>query len=266
MTYVDLDGTRLHVQDLGEGSPVVLVAGFGLDHQIWDRQVRVLVAAGHRVLCVDQRGHGLSDKPAIGYDVAGLAQDLGAALRALEVGSATVVGHSFGGQVAFALAATEPAVVHRLVLVGSNAVRASRSDAFPFGHLPEPTIAALTQAEIEDRIGSRVTTIGSAFGSEPDLRTLDWLVRISLQMPSWAAVACYRSMLETDQVEAIGQVVQPVLQVIGATDPVHSAKGARWLSEQLADATLVELADCGHYPMLEAPAAFEEALLAFVAG
>ena len=46
---------------------------------------------------------------------------------------------------------------------------------------------------------------------------------------------------------------------------VHSAKGARWLQQQLHDATLVEIPDCGHYPMLEAPDAFESALLKFIA-
>lgn len=263
MTYVDAQGPRLHVQDLGMGAPVVLLAGFGLDHRLWDHQVRVLLDAGCRVVCVDQRGHGLSDKPVDGYDVPILARDLAAVLERLDVGPATVVGHSFGGQVAFSLAASS-GLVDRLVLVGSNAVRASRSAAFPFGRTAETMLPGLVQAECDDRLASRVATIRSGFGSEPDARTLDWLVGMSLQMPSWAAVACYRSMLETDLVGDIALVRQPVLQVIGADDPVHSAKGARWLAERLADANLVEIADCGHYPMLEAAEAFEAALLPFV--
>lgn len=263
MTYVDVEGTRLYVQDVGAGSPVVLVSGFGLDHRLWDRQVRVLLEAGHRVLCVDQRGHGRSDKPADGYDLGTLADDLATVLERLGVERATVVGHSFGGQVAFRLAAASSAVAERLVLVGSNAVRASRSEAFPFGRPPETMLSTLIRAEHDDRLGSRVATIAGGFGSSPDARTLDWLVGMSLQMPSWAAVPCYRTMLEADQVASIGQVTQPVLQVIGATDPVHSAKGARWLADQLADSTLIEIPDCGHYPMLEAAATFDDALLAF---
>lgn len=266
MVHIDTGGAQLHVQDVGEGSPVILVAGFGLDHRVWDRQVRVLADVGHRVLCVDQRGHGSSDKPHVGYEVRTLAHDLRVVLDRLDVGPATVVGHSFGGQVAFALAATEPAAVARLVLVGSNAVRASRSDEFPFGRPAGPMVEALVAAEHADRVAARIATIASAFATAPDAPVLDWLVRISLQMPSWAAVACYRSMLETDQVDAVSRVVQPVLQIVGADDPVHSAKGAVWLRERLADATLVELPACGHYPMLEAAAAFEEALLAFAAG
>jgi pimeloyl-ACP methyl ester carboxylesterase len=83
-------------------------------------------------------------------------------------------------------------------------------------------------------------------------------------MPSWAATACYRTLLTADLLADIPRVTQPVLQIIGVADPVHSAKGARWLQQQLPDATLVEIPDCGHYPMLEEPDAFESALLKFV--
>jgi non-heme chloroperoxidase len=265
VTYVEVDdGVRVHVQDLGTGPAVVLVSGFGLDHELWDRQVSVLVEHGHRVVCVSQRGHGLSDRPLHGYDIDRLATDLVTTLERLGVHDATLVGHSFGGQVAFHTSATAPHVVSRLVLVGSNAVRASRSDGFPFGAPLEPILQALLADEHEDRIAARYKTILSGFGREPDQHVVDWLVRCSLRMPSWAAVACYRCMLTTDLLAEIPKVTQPVLQIIGAIDPVHSAKGARWLQQQLHDATLVEIPDCGHYPMLEAADAFDAALTKFL--
>jgi pimeloyl-ACP methyl ester carboxylesterase len=71
-------------------------------------------------------------------------------------------------------------------------------------------------------------------------------------------------LLTTDLLADIPRVSQPVLQVIGTNDPVHSAKGARWLQQQLPNAALVEIPDCGHYPMLEAPDVFESALVEFV--
>jgi pimeloyl-ACP methyl ester carboxylesterase len=55
-----------------------------------------------------------------------------------------------------------------------------------------------------------------------------------------------------------------VLQIIGNADPVHSAKGARWLQQQLPHARLDVLEDCGHYPMLEAGDRFDELLKNFV--
>jgi non-heme chloroperoxidase len=261
-------GVQVFAQVLGpaDGPTSVLVPGFGMTHQAWDRQVRLLVDSGHRVVAVDQRGHGASDKPLDGYDVERLSQDLVAVLDALGVDRCALVGWSFGGQVAFHLAAAHPDRVDRLVLVGSNAVRASRSADFPFGRDPEPTVAAMVAMEVDDRFRARRTTIRSGFGTEPDPAVLDWMVAQSLQMPSWAAIACYHSMLETDLVGEIDRVKVPVLQVIGETDPVHSAKGARWLAERLPDSRLVELPDCGHYPMFEAPAALDRELLAFLDG
>jgi pimeloyl-ACP methyl ester carboxylesterase len=148
--------------------------------------------------------------------------------------------------------------------VGSNGVRASRGPGFPFGAPAEPMLEVMIADEQEDRVGARYRTIRSGFASEPDSRLVDWLVRCSLQMPSWAAVACYRSLLTTDLLADIPRVTQPVLQIIGTADPVHSAKGARWLVQQLCDARLVEIADCGHYPMLEAADAFDAALSKFL--
>lgn len=264
MVYVEVDqNVRLYAQDLGSGSPVVLVAGFGLDHQVWDRQVRVL-SERHRVICVDQRGHGLSDKPLDGYEVGRLALDLRAALDALDVRECTLVGWSFGGQVAFKVAADDPTLVHRLVVVGSNAVRASRSTDFPFGVEPDKLAPPLIAAEKADRLAARREAIASGFATSPSEDTLRWLLDCSLHMPSWAAAACYTSMLYADLVDQLRQVTMPVLQIIGLADPVHSANGARWLNQRLANAQLVEIGACGHYPMLEAPDEFDSALLDFL--
>jgi non-heme chloroperoxidase len=263
--FVEVDDTvRIHVQDLGSGPAVVLISGFGLDHQLWDRQVRILAELGHRVVCVTQRGHGLSDHPLHGYDIERLSADLIAALDQAGITGATVVGHSFGGQVAFHAAAVSPERISRLVLVGSNAVRASRGPGFPFGAPPEPMLEAMIADEHQDRVAARYRTIRSGFGAEPDPRLVDWLVRCSLQMPSWAAVACYRTLLTTDLLADVPRVTQPVLQIIGIGDPVQSAKGARWLEQQLPDARLVEIPDCGHYPMLESADAFDAALTKFL--
>ncbi|MGV0735044.1 alpha/beta hydrolase [Mycobacterium syngnathidarum] len=265
MTYIEVDeGVRLLVQDLGTGTPVVLIPGFGMTHQVWDRQVRVL-SQNHRVVCLDQRGHGHSDKPLDGYDIERLAKDLCVVLDTLDISECAVVAWSFAGQVAFRAAAGMTDRIGKLALVGSNAVRASRSADFPFGRAPELLEPALITAETTDRLAARRTAIASAFAREPDEELVRWLLSHSLQMPSWAAVACYHTMLYADLIDRIPNVSIPVLQVIGTGDRVHSAKGARWLNERLNGAELVELPDCGHYPMFESPDDFDSALSKFVA-
>jgi non-heme chloroperoxidase len=263
-------GVSVYAQDVSpshpEGPPVVLIAGFGMSHPVWDGEARELLSAGHRVICLDLRGTGRSDKPAGGYDVARLTQDVATALETLSVTGATVVGWSFGGQIAFKLAAERPELVSRLVLLCSNGVRASRSEAFPFGGPPEKLMQALQGAERTDRLAARHKTIASGFAGEPDPHALDFLVSVQLQMPSWAAVACYESYLLTDLIELIPRVTIPVLQILGEQDSVTPPAGAQWLAERLADARIVALEGCGHYPMFEAAGELDRALLEFASG
>ena len=257
-------GIELFVQDLGQGRPVILIAGFGLSHEVWDAQVRRLAGKGNRSVCIDLRGTGGSDKPLGGYEVDRLATDVAAVIEHLDLKRATIAGWSFGGQVAFRVAASAPERIAQLVLISSNGVRASRSDDFPFGRPPEETEPALIGAEKNGRLGARRDTIAAAFAGKPDPDTLEFLVRCSLQMPSWAAVACYRSMLRTDLLKDLPRIQVPVLQIFGTGDPAHSGKGARWVAEQLPESRIVELEGCGHFPMFEATEPFDAALLDFV--
>ncbi|BBY80238.1 alpha/beta hydrolase [Mycolicibacterium pulveris] len=259
------DQVRVHVQDLGSGPAVVFISGFGLDHQLWDRQVRVLTDAGFRTICITQRGHGHSDHPLHGYDIDRLTADVLGVLKTLGVESTAIAGHSFGGQVAFHTAALAPQLVSRLVLVGSNAVRASRSAEFPFGAPPEDTVPQMVKAEETDRIAARYRLIQDNFATEPDPRVVDWLMSTWMRMPSWSAIACYHTLLRTDLIAEIPLVRQPVLQINGTADRVHSARGSHWLQSKLSDSTIVEL-DCGHFPMLESPDEFDKTLAAFLTG
>ncbi len=87
----------LYYEDHGSGKPVVLIHGWPLSGASWERQVPVLVAAGHRVITYDRRGFGKSSQPLDGYDYDTLAEDLHTILAKLELRDATLVGFSMGG-------------------------------------------------------------------------------------------------------------------------------------------------------------------------
>ncbi|MFI1465560.1 alpha/beta fold hydrolase [Nocardia carnea] len=257
------DGVRINVRVLGTGQPVLLIHGWSLSGEAWDRQIRVLAESGYRVLAMDLRGHGGSDAPLDGYEIDSLARDAADVLAALGTPAATVVGWSLGGMVALRLAHDHPEAVAAVVLVASNGVAASRTESFPFGVPAHGPLTAILNAEHDDRIALRRSAVGDPFKEPPSPHVLDWLHRISLQTPSWAGRAAMRTLLGTDQTHILGGVPAPVTQIIGTADPALSVRGARWLSEQL-DSTLVEL-DTGHYPMLEKADEFDAALLAAVA-
>ena len=93
------DGVRLDYTEHGDpaGRPVVLLAGFKASAASWLYQVPALAAAGHRVLTVHLRGHGLAQRPATGGDMARRGPDLANVLDALDLRTAVLVGGSMGG-------------------------------------------------------------------------------------------------------------------------------------------------------------------------
>jgi 3-oxoadipate enol-lactonase len=121
---VSANGINLHYYDTdgAGGKPVVLLAhGLGGCFEAWEFQIPVLEQAGFRVIAVDLRGHGRSDKPHDPYTMKILAGDLAALLDQLSVGPVAVVGHSLGGMVSTQLAGVRPDLVSRLVIINSFA-------------------------------------------------------------------------------------------------------------------------------------------------
>jgi len=85
-----------YYEDHGSGSPVVLIHGWPLNGDAWEKQTAALLAAGHRVITYDRRGFGRSSKPAVGYNYDTFAADLDALLSALNLTDVSLVGHSMG--------------------------------------------------------------------------------------------------------------------------------------------------------------------------
>ena len=109
---------ELYYEDHGSGSPVVLIHGYPLSGRAWDKQVPVLLEAGHRVITYDRRGFGDSSQPTVGYDYDTFAADLNTLMDTLDLRDATLVGHSMGtGEVTRYLGAYGSERVTRGVLV-----------------------------------------------------------------------------------------------------------------------------------------------------
>ncbi len=114
--YVQLDDVRLHVVEAGEGPLVVLLHGFPEFWYSWRLQIPVLVRQGFRVVAPDMRGFNLSDKPSgvRAYRVERLAADVAQLIDRLGERKAAVVGHDWGGMVAWWFAMRHPDRLSRL--------------------------------------------------------------------------------------------------------------------------------------------------------
>jgi non-heme chloroperoxidase len=87
---------EIYYEDHGSGLPIVLIHGWPLNGDAWEKQTAALLAAGHRVITYDRRGFGRSSKPGVGYNYDTFAADLDALLSALDLTGVSLVGHSMG--------------------------------------------------------------------------------------------------------------------------------------------------------------------------
>jgi pimeloyl-ACP methyl ester carboxylesterase len=114
--YVDANGIRMHVVTGGDGPPVYLLGGWPQTWYAW-RFVMPSLADQYKVVAIDPRGAGLSDKPQHGYDSATLAADVAALADALGHSTLAIVGHDIGMWTSYALAVDHPGLLERLVVV-----------------------------------------------------------------------------------------------------------------------------------------------------
>ncbi|MEE8345832.1 MAG: alpha/beta hydrolase [Dehalococcoidia bacterium] len=162
----DTQGTlRFHYRDWGgRGKPVIFLHGLASNARIWDLTAPLL-ARRFRILALDQRGHGLSDKPDSGYDFQAVTADLHAFIKALGLRRPGLVGHSWGGNVALQFAADHPDAVSRLALVDGGFLEIS---AFP-GMTWERTLEMMSPPHLD---GMRLETLLQGARNWPGLGEL----------------------------------------------------------------------------------------------
>lgn len=116
---VSANGIRLHVATLGNGPLVLFLHGFPEFWWCWHRQLVAVAEAGFTAAAVDLRGYGDSDKPPRGYDGWTLAGDVAGLIRALGARRARLVGHGWGGLLAWATAALQPRLVRSVTAISA---------------------------------------------------------------------------------------------------------------------------------------------------
>ena len=233
---VTAGGLRFHVAECGpsNGPLVLLLHGFPEYWWAWRHQLVALGAAGFHAVAPDLRGYGATDKPPRGYDPGTLSADIAGLIRALGADDCVLVGHDWGGALAWSTATLQPQVVRRLAVLGmphpSRFTQALRTDrhqlrasayigGFQLPRAPEAKLVdgdlvarllrrwggpGFPDAETESRCTQAMRVPGAAHSA---LEYYRWAVR-SLLRPSGAN---YRRQM------AAG-VAMPVLQLHGALD------------------------------------------------
>lgn len=262
-----IDGLRVRYVDYGEGSPIVLVHGLGGSWQTWLENLPAL-GRRHRVIAVDLGGFGLSDVLPAPATMATQSERIVTLLRQLDVGPATVVGHSMGGIVALGIVAAAPEAVSRLVLANAGGIPLS----------PARVAIVVTGFKLFDAVFGRPAVMRAVArrsrlrnmlfaGFIGDPRTMTAALAAHV-VPAIAAPGFVAAVIAASQVVRTlnaEEVECPILLIWGAADRILPLAGAELLVTQLRDGELVVLDGVGHCPMFEAPERFNAALLAFTA-
>jgi pimeloyl-ACP methyl ester carboxylesterase len=274
---VSANGTRFHVAESGDGPLVLLLHGFPEFWWAWRRQLSSLSQAGFRAAAPDLRGYGASDKPPRGYDLVTAASDAAGLVRSLGEANAVVVGHDWGGLIAWTMATYFPKVVRRLVVVSMPHPLRLRPAllATPFAHAKSMAYALGFQlpllperqllADGAQRVGRLLTSWSGPGWPDPeterryeDAMCVQAVAHSALEYHRWYL----RSRLRPDGIRYSrtmrAPIQVPTLHLHGALDPCILPSAARG-SGSYVDAPyrwrLLE--GVGHFPPEEAPDRFD---------
>lgn len=258
---VQAGDVRLNVAQVGKGSPLLLVHGFPLDHQMWAGQLSGL-AGSQRVIAPDLRGFGKSQVTKGAVPMEQYADDLAALLDALGIREpVTFCGLSMGGYIAWQFVQRHRQRVSKLVLCDTRAV-ADTDEA----------------AEGRKKNADKVLHEGPAFLADSMLpklfapsshaylaNTVEQTKNVILQTPREGIAAALLGMAQRPDVTSLLPSLDlPALVVCGEQDAIAPPAEMRQIALALPRATYVEIPAAGHMAPLEQPTAFNAALLHFL--
>ena len=262
--YASVNGVRVHYAEMGEGPLVVLLHGFPQCWYTWHDLMPRLATRFH-VVAPDMRGYNESDKPdgVAAYSTAEVARDIAGLIEALGEEQAYVVGHDWGGSVAWRTAMDHPHRVFRLCVINAphpaafarevrhreQLVRSLYALYFQLPLLPEATV----------RLGIRRVLTGSAF--VPSSFTDDALDMyengISQPGAATAMLNYYRATMRealADPNQSYATILTPTLHIWGIKDLALSPRLTEGLEEWVPNIRIERVEDSGHWVPEEKPA------------
>jgi non-heme chloroperoxidase len=264
---------ELHYNDHGAGEPIVLIHGYPLDGNSWERQEHTLLEHGYRCITYDRRGFGHSSQPSTGYDYDTFAADLKALLDHLELDrDAVLAGFSMGsGEVVRYLGRYGSPGISKAVLIGAIPPYLLQTEDNPQG-VPREVFDGLKEAAGADRYAFLDSFLGNLYNADESIpeRLSDQALRASFQVSAasgpYATVASIDSWL-TDFRGDLAKIDIPVLAIHGTADRIVPLEKttARLRDEHLiGDLTVVEIIGGPHNVLWTHRDEVNSALLSFL--
>jgi pimeloyl-ACP methyl ester carboxylesterase len=258
MSYYDNDGCQLHYEDYGKGAPVLLVHGLGSSTRDWEYQIPEL-AAHYRVIAIDIRGHGRSDKPRERYSIAGFAEDVRALIEHLGLDRVHLVGISMGGMIGFQLGVDRPELLKSLCIVNSGPEVKAKS---PRDYLEIAKRWSLSRLLSLETIAKGLGRLLFPKPEQAELRR-----KIEERWPQndkRAYLASLDAIIGWGVRERLARITCPTLVIAADRDYTPIAQKEAYVKE-MPNARLLVIEDSRHATPLDQPQRFNSSLLAFLA-
>ena len=275
--YVQLSDVRLHIVSEGDGPLVVLLHGFPDFWYSWRHQLPALAEAGYRAVAPDMRGYNLSDKPRriSEYSLDRLATDVVELVERLGEGNpAAVVGHDWGGVIAWAVAAWHPDIVDRVAICNAphpdeyrrgltQPKQLAKSWYTGFFQIPGAPVLLRARNFAPLRTALRSSSNDGTFTDEDLERYVEaWSQPRALE----SQVAYYRagSRRTLGRSERLPPVERPLMVIWGERDRSLEPFFADVTPELAVNATVERLSDATHWVHMDAPDEVSALLLDFL--
>jgi non-heme chloroperoxidase len=252
--YIEVEkGVKLHITDLGNGQPIVLIHGWPLNDAMYEYQYQYLVQKGFRVIGISLRGFGKSDRPFGKYDFDTFSDDIKVVLEKLKIENAVLGGFSMGGAVVTHYAAKyNGAHISKLALFGAAAPSWKQRADYPYG-ITDEGAAGLIKT-IETNRQQLIEGFGKGFGATDtslSAPTASWLASISADASPYATAHAIMALRDLDLRPALGKIKVPVAIFHGVKDRLCDFVFAEQLHKGLKNSYIVKFENSGHALFIE---------------
>ncbi|MDV3709457.1 alpha/beta hydrolase [Elizabethkingia anophelis] len=252
--YIEVEkNVRLHITDIGEGKPIVLIHGWPLSDAMYEYQYQYLVEKGFRIIGISLRGFGKSDKPYGKYNYDVYADDIKVVLDKLKINDATLGGFSMGGAISVRYVTKYNAAhVSKLALFGAAApVWTQRAD-FAIGLTKEQvnsliTLSRTNRPQLLEDFGKIFAATETAVS--PGLA--NWLGTINLEASPYAMTQSLIALRDTDLRPELKKIAIPVAIFHGTKDKICDFNLAIEMSKAIQNSFIIRFENSGHGLFIE---------------
>lgn len=264
--YIEVEkGVKLHVTDIGDGKPIVLIHGWPLSDAMYEYQYQSLAQKGFRVIGITLRGFGQSDRPYGKYNFDVFSDDIKVVLEKLNIQDAVLGGFSMGGAVVIHYVTKYNAAhINKLALFAAAAPSWAQRDDFPYG-VPKENVEGLIQSTLTQR-QDLIESFGAQFPAQEgniSRNVVKWLENINLQAWPYAITQSITALRDLDLRPSLSKIKIPTVVFNGVHDKLCSIELAEQLQKGILNSYLVRFENSGHALFVEEAEKFNNELAAF---